>query len=47
MFLEPFKDLVYFFINFLPRRQGAAVLMYHSVADNKVFFTVKPEMFAQ
>jgi len=46
MFLKNLiKNCVYFFINFLPYQEGAVILMYHSVADNNVFFTVKPEIF--
>ncbi|MFH1388269.1 MAG: polysaccharide deacetylase family protein [Patescibacteria group bacterium] len=30
---------------FFPSKKGISVLMYHSVAHNNVFFTVKPEMF--
>jgi len=47
MFLEKVKDFVYFFINFLPRQEGVVILMYHSVADNDIFFTVKPKMFVK
>jgi len=46
MFLENLiKDFMYFFVNFLPRRKGALILMYHSIANNDVFFTVELEMF--
>jgi len=31
----------------LVRRSGLSVLMYHSIANNEVFFTVKPEIFAK
>lgn len=27
------------------RQKGIPILMYHSIADNNVFFTVKPNMF--
>ena len=29
----------------VPRQKGISILMYHSVAHNNVFFTVKPEIF--
>ena len=32
---------------FLPRQKGAAILMYHSVGDNDVFFTVALETFSR
>lgn len=50
MFLRTFlKNLFYLFLNFLsllaPHKK-VAVLMYHSVGDNSLFFTVKPKDFA-
>jgi len=42
MFLKKLiKNLIYF----LPKEKGIPVLMYHSIDDNNVFFTVKIEDF--
>jgi len=38
------KSIIYKFLSFF-KPGGVAVLMYHSVADNDEFFTVKPEEF--
>lgn len=39
-----FKNLIYFFVSFM-RPQGAVILMYHSVGDNREFFTVSAKEF--
>jgi len=31
----------------MPRQKGISVLMYHSIGNNGIFFTVKPEEFAR
>lgn len=38
------KTIYYLFVRLLPSR-GAVILMYHSIGDNKEFFTVKTEEF--
>jgi peptidoglycan/xylan/chitin deacetylase (PgdA/CDA1 family) len=38
------KNLVCGFLSFFPFK-GVVILMYHSVAENKEFFTVRPEEF--
>jgi len=46
MFLKRIIKDKFAFINlFLPHKKGISILMYHSVDNNKVFFTVQPEMF--
>ena len=46
MFLKRIiKDELAFISLFFPRKKGIPILMYHSVAHNNVFFTVKPEIF--
>ena len=46
MFLKRIiKDELAFISLFFPRKKGISILMYHSVAHNNVFFTVKPEIF--
>lgn len=39
------KRLIKDLISFLPKEKGIPVLMYHSIDNNEVFFTVKPEEF--
>ena len=34
-------------LSLLKKKKGASVLMYHSVAENSVFFTVHPKIFAK
>jgi peptidoglycan/xylan/chitin deacetylase (PgdA/CDA1 family) len=45
---QQIKELLYCLLDFcfgwFPTK-GASVLMYHSIGDNKVFFTVKPKEF--
>lgn len=41
------KNFIYSLINFLFRQKGMAILMYHSVDNNEIFFTVKPKIFAR
>jgi len=36
---------LYLSIRFFFKKKGAAILMYHSVGDNNVFFTVRPNEF--
>ena len=46
MFLKKIiKDELAFISLLFPCQKGVSVLMYHSIAHNDVFFTVKPEMF--
>ncbi len=46
MFLKKLlKDFIYFFRNLLPCAERTVILMYHSVNDNNVFFTVGPDEF--
>ena len=46
MFLKKLiKDCIAFLKCFFPKGKGIPVLMYHSIAHNNVFFTVKPEEF--
>ncbi|MDD5032883.1 MAG: polysaccharide deacetylase family protein [Candidatus Pacebacteria bacterium] len=52
MLKERTKDFFYFFLNvlarfavFFVRSPRASILMYHSISDNGVFFTVKPKDF--
>jgi len=42
------KNLIYGFLYWLPAESGRAViLMYHSIGDNTVYFTVKTEAFSE
>jgi len=46
MFLKRIIKNILAFISLLfPCQKGVSVLMYHSIAHNNVFFTIKPEVF--
>jgi len=48
MFLKKIiKDFLALISFLVPRQKGVAILMYHSIDNNDVFFTVKPEDFAK
>jgi len=46
MFLKKnIKDFLGLIKYLIPFRKGVSILMYHSIDNNNVFFTVKPEIF--
>jgi len=48
MFLKKIiKDFLGLIKYLIPFRKGVSILMYHSIARNDVFFTVRPEVFAK
>lgn len=48
MFLKKIiKDGMAFLKYYLPKRRYVSVLMYHSISNNNVFFTVQPIIFAR
>ncbi|MFC1701028.1 polysaccharide deacetylase family protein [Patescibacteria group bacterium] len=48
MFLKRIiKDSLAFLIYYLPKNHRASILMYHSISNNNVFFTVRPKIFAR
>lgn len=41
------KEVIFWFLNFYPpTAPGLSILMYHSVGDNPVFFSIKKDVFA-